>query len=286
MTDTLIESKQFYYSQLTNTLLPFFYKSFKAKFNVIKKQSSSKIIERFQEELQQISYWDEKTIISETQKVVDHTQSEDLADLITACIYTSTKILLYARSKTKRKLSINIPKLSSFIHNCYKNIARQVWMNPDLFYDIDLTAWEIQKNFNEIKHLIKDSIKKTIEQYIPVKTIIKNYGVDSDSDSDTDSSDDDTDIDVDDTDVEELDNDLDDDIEEVDEETAEEQKQEQEDEEQLYDEDEEQKDVEQLQSHENEITQVDDVKEEEKEYDEETDEQKQDDNVFFSDADD
>lgn len=189
MSDSLVYSKDFYYSRLCNLLSVGFYKGIKKIYNSVK--NNSNVMESLQFELQSVTKWNTDKINNETQRIVDVSNYDKLLELLTACIYTSTKILLHAKGNKKRnkKINITIPKLSTFVHDCYKSIARQLWMNPQLLSDRDLSAYKIQKNFKLVQDLITESVKKTIETYIPLNDIIENYTDESDSDTDSDLSD-------------------------------------------------------------------------------------------------
>ena len=62
-----------------------------------------------------------------------------LDDLITAVFISHTKILTsIGTNSNNSNIDLVIPKITTFIHKCYINIAREIWKNPYFFTKIQL----------------------------------------------------------------------------------------------------------------------------------------------------
>ena len=96
-----------------------------------------------------------------------------LDDLITAVFISHTKILTsIGVNTTNSSIDLVIPKITTFIHKCYINIAREMWKNP-YFFTENVIASEYQKNMRSVELIIKDCIENTIRQLLPIKEILK-----------------------------------------------------------------------------------------------------------------
>ena len=74
----------------------------------------------------------------------------------------------------QKKIDINIPKLDSFIHKIYINVARKIYKNVYLF-EINIQPLQVQKNFRELEIIVQECILNTIRENIPVEAILKAY---------------------------------------------------------------------------------------------------------------
>ena len=74
----------------------------------------------------------------------------------------------------QKKIDINIPKLDSFIHKIYINVARKIYKNVYLF-EINIQPLQVQKNFRELEIIVQECILNTLRESIPVEAILKAY---------------------------------------------------------------------------------------------------------------
>ena len=98
-----------------------------------------------------------------------------MEDLI-ACVHiTHLKILTSVRvSQKQKKIDIDIPKLSTFIHTCYINFARKLYENVYLF-EKDVMPLQYQKNMRECEIICRESILTAIRNNIPVEKMLRAY---------------------------------------------------------------------------------------------------------------
>jgi len=90
-------------------------------------------------------------------------KSSDMAKIIRVIFATSARIYLLGKNNSKRKLKIKerdlqLPDNITFLHKCYIEAARLIWINPFLFYD-KKDSITIQKNHNQASEKIKEAIK-------------------------------------------------------------------------------------------------------------------------------
>ena len=112
-------------------------------------------------------------IEGESERIIKMSVCDWLDDLITAVFISHTKILTSIGVNTSNNtIDLVIPKITTFIHKCYINIAREMWKNP-YFFTENVIASEYQKNMRTVELIIKDCIENTIRQLLPIKEILK-----------------------------------------------------------------------------------------------------------------
>jgi hypothetical protein len=89
------------------------------------------------------------------------------------------KRIVIARPGTKqKKIDINIPKVSDFIHRVYIETYRNIYRNVYL-YEQGVSSLQQQKNRQELKNLVQDSIMTVIRNSIPIDSILHAYMAES-----------------------------------------------------------------------------------------------------------
>jgi hypothetical protein len=73
-----------------------------------------------------------------------------------------------------KKVKINVPEFSLFLHNVYTNIARKLYSSIYLF-EIDVPPLEQQKRNREFELMVQTCIMNTIRDKIPVETILRQF---------------------------------------------------------------------------------------------------------------
>jgi hypothetical protein len=74
----------------------------------------------------------------------------------------------------QKKIDISIPKLDSFIHKVYINVARKVYKNVYLF-EKNISPLLMQKNQRELELMVQECILGAIRDSIPTEEIIRAY---------------------------------------------------------------------------------------------------------------
>ena len=134
-----------------------------------------KYLMTFQNFLARVPKWNENIISSEVRRIREHTNCSYLEDLLTCVHVTQLKLLTNIRvGSQQKKISLNIPDLSLFIHNVYIECARKIYKNVYL-YENDVLPILKQKHRRELELLIKESILITIRDNMPIESILKAY---------------------------------------------------------------------------------------------------------------
>ena len=176
----LVDAKTEYTKQLVSLLSPLFYEGISSIYSQSKKttpRDNRQMLYTFQRLLSNIPKWNQVIIDQEYERIQKKSDCDWLDDLITAVFVSYTKILTsikmtHSNSKT---LNLKIPKGSHFIHKCYIEMAREFWKNPYLFYDIDVSTCDMQRNMRDCQTIISNCIEESVRKMLPVKHILQEY---------------------------------------------------------------------------------------------------------------
>ena len=173
--NVLVEAKNQYTKRLINTLVNHIYDGIQSIYDDSMKLEDENVFGKFQEMLKQVPKWNQEMIDQETQRIVNTSDCEWLADLITAVFLSNTRILTAVRlNSAKDSIDLKIPKLSHFVHKCYIECAREFYKNPFIFDDT-ISKGIQQKNMRESLSLIAQSIQAAIDRMLPYEQILMQY---------------------------------------------------------------------------------------------------------------
>lgn len=171
----LVEAKREYTEQLVLFLRDAMYDD----FYVLWKDSvdSPDPMMKFQERLEEVVDWDERTMIQRTDKCISKTGCKFLDDLIVAVFVAHMKILMTIKNTTsKDQYKLQVPTTNKFVYECLLQCSREFWKSPYLFYqnelDNKIKKVQIQKNLRQAEDIISSAIKNTIRGMLPVKEIV------------------------------------------------------------------------------------------------------------------
>jgi hypothetical protein len=174
-TTLLVEAKREYTEQLVLFLRDAMYDD----FYVLWKNSvdSPDPMMKFQETLEEIVDWDEKTMIQKTDSCISKTGCKYLDDLITAVFVAHMKILMSIKNDgTKDRYRLQVPTTNKFVYECLLQCSRELWKSPYLFYQNEsenkIKKVQIQKNLRQAEEIISAAIHNTIRGMLPVKEIV------------------------------------------------------------------------------------------------------------------
>jgi hypothetical protein len=178
--NTLTDSKNEWSIILMNHLTPHIIDGFRSIFNesvqlCTENDEEEKYLMTFQNLLARIPKWNQSIIDTEKTRIIQLCNCSYLEDILTCVHIIQLKILSCVRvgSETK-KVSIDIPDFSAFIHKTYTNIARKLYSNIYLF-EIDIPPLETQKRNREFEHMVQTCIMNTIRDRIPIETLLRQY---------------------------------------------------------------------------------------------------------------
>lgn len=176
----LQESKNEWCSRLVSIFTPLILGGVKSLFNeswklCIDNDEPNKYLMTFQNLLSRIPKWNNEIIEDERKRIIERSGCNYLEDLITCVHIIQLKVLTCIRVGNKqKKIDISIPKLDSFIHKVYINVARKVYSNVYLF-DKNVSPLQLQKNNRELENIIQECILISIRESIPTESIIRAY---------------------------------------------------------------------------------------------------------------
>ena len=176
----LNDSKNEWSIRLMNVLSGHIIDGFRSIFNEAlevceQNEEPEKYLMTFQNFLSRIPKWNQNMIDAEGQRIVKNSKCNYLEDLITCVHIIQLKILSCVRtSNHNKKIEIDIPNFTSFLHNVYINVARKLYSNIYLF-QIDITSLEQQKNNREFENIVQSCIMNTIRDNIPIDSLLKQY---------------------------------------------------------------------------------------------------------------
>ncbi len=178
--NTLIESKNEWCARLLNILTPQIIVGFKSVFSEAQKLcidsgEESKYLMTFQNLLVNIPKWSQNIVQTECSRISDITNCSYIEDLISCVHIIQLKALTACRVGLKqKKINIEIPSLTNFIHQVYINSARKLYLNIYLF-ETDILPLQLQKNNRELEIIIKEVIMNTIRDNIPIENLLRAY---------------------------------------------------------------------------------------------------------------
>lgn len=176
----LQESRNEWCSRLVSILTPLILGGVRSIFNeawklCLDNEEANKYLMTFQNLLSRVPKWNNSIVEEERKRIIERSGCNYLEDLITCVHIIQLKVLTCIRVGNKqKKIDISIPKLDSFIHKVYINVARKLYANVYLF-DKNVTPLHSQKNTREIETIIQECILVSIRESIPTEAIIRAY---------------------------------------------------------------------------------------------------------------
>lgn len=134
-----------------------------------------KYLMTFQNFLTRVPKWNQEIVNHEVERIITQSNCNYLEDLITCVHIIHLKTLTVMRvGEKQKKIDIDIPKLSEFIHKVYIETSRKMYKTVFLF-EQTISSLQKQKNIRETELLIKESILHVIRNSMPIETILRNY---------------------------------------------------------------------------------------------------------------
>ena len=177
---SLSESKNELCARLVNILTPLVLEGYESIFNEAWKvcddnDELDKYLMTFQNFVSRVPKWNASIIENETNRIIEKSGCTYLEDLITCVHVVHLKALTCMRvGQKQKKVDIDIPSLSDFIHNVYIQVARKVYTNVYL-YEKNIMPLQIQKHKRELEVIVKECIMNAIRDSIPVEKVLRAY---------------------------------------------------------------------------------------------------------------
>jgi len=179
----LKEKKDYYVAALTKGISNMFLEAFLSIYKAVKEKNKRKkfLMKEYQDAMKDISQWPSDIIHKEYKRFKHHYKNLD-------SIVTSVMLMLYTINDIKHK---NFPKVEDYLYQVYLNIARQLWKEPFLVYDVSVDKVTYQKHILTIQKIIAENISKTFHDMIPEQDMCVDLTQDDESDETDDASEDD-----------------------------------------------------------------------------------------------
>ena len=180
VTSNLNESRNEWCSRLVSIFTPLVIEGVKSIFNeawklCLDNDEANKYLMTFQNLLSRVPKWNNVIVEEERKRIIERSGCNYLEDLISCVHIIQLKLLTCIRVGNKqKKIDISIPKLDTFIHKVYINVARKVYMNVYLF-EKNVPQLQMQKNHRELELIIQECILNAIRESIPTEAIIRAY---------------------------------------------------------------------------------------------------------------
>jgi hypothetical protein len=143
--------------------------------NVRGQRGGRQILDDLSNLLGRVPKWNAVIVEEERKRIIERSGCNYLEDLITCVHVIQLKVLTSVRVGTRqKKIDISIPKLDSFLHKIYVQVARKVYTNVYLF-ERGASSLQIQRNNRELELLVQECVMNVIRESIPTETIIRAY---------------------------------------------------------------------------------------------------------------
>ena len=177
---SLSESKNEWCARLLNILTPTITQGLKSIFDeawklCVDNKESDKYLMTFQNFLTRVPKWNQTIIDNEKTRIIETSGCTYLEELVTCVHIIQLKALTCVRVGSKqKKIDIDVPSISDFIHKIYIHVARKIYTNIYLF-EKNIAPLQTQKNNREIEIIIKECILNAIRDSVPVENILRAY---------------------------------------------------------------------------------------------------------------
>jgi hypothetical protein len=188
----LKEKKYNYIVKLEKALSKLYVNSFLNIYEFVKSENKQKkfLLRDFQHAIKNISSWDTNMIIKEHDEFAKaySSNNEKLDHIINSIFKLNYNI--FCELENISETNYVLPESYNYIYQCYLNIARKLWKEPFLLYDINIDKIQYQKNLNRIDKICKKCINETFYHMVSydeinsLSSIIKEESISPKSESD------------------------------------------------------------------------------------------------------
>lgn len=161
----LHERRQDYLRKFQKVSTPLFLEGVYSIYANVKRHNkvNKKLLKEFQQSMFDVSLWSKDIISKEYERFKSKVPS---IDKYIQVVFETDKVLRKGHANSAIDY---IPNPSDFIHQCYLNIARALWKQPFLMYDINVTKLTLQKNKLKVERIVNECIQDTFVQYLPLE---------------------------------------------------------------------------------------------------------------------
>jgi len=186
MSINFLEIKNDHTNTLTEIISPYMYQGFQSIYEsalAYKKKNNIEIDEHriFQDLLRNVvPNWNSVVLDREVARIKICSKKGDLLEkLVKSIIKATLHIHCMSNSLSEstylKKEIYETVNFSDFIHKAYVDIARELYNNPFLFRTYEVSPVTIKANQRDTLVLIKDRIKSTLRNLIPLEILLQEF---------------------------------------------------------------------------------------------------------------
>lgn len=148
-----------------------------AKVSCEKNRQIDQTLKTFQNLLTFIPKWDEARLNAEVERIQTASGCSYLEELLTATLITYLRAFASVQYSNAPEIEVEFerPPLPRFIHELYKECARQCWTHAYLFKTYSTTMEQQARNRRELETLLDQALDTTLDSFLPWKSIVDKY---------------------------------------------------------------------------------------------------------------
>lgn len=163
----LYSKRNDYLLKLQKDITPLFLEGVFSIYNNVKKANKVKkyLLKEFQQSMADVSRWSQEIVDTE------HLRFKKRVEIVDKLIKAIFDLDIVTRKDLSNDAKEHVPKPKEFIHQCYLNIARSLWKQPFLMYDVNVDPITCQKNNMKIEKIVAMCIKDTFLNFLPLDDV-------------------------------------------------------------------------------------------------------------------
>ncbi len=148
-----------------------------ARVSCEKNRQIDQTLKTFQNLLTFIPKWDEARLNAEVDRIQTASGCSYLEELLTATLITYLRAFAAVQYTNAPEIEVEFerPPLPRFIHELYKECARQCWTHAYLFKTYSITMEQQARNRRELETLLDHALDTTLDSFLPWKSIVDKY---------------------------------------------------------------------------------------------------------------
>ena len=148
-----------------------------AKTACEKNNQIDQTLKTFQNLLTFIPKWDESILAAEVERIQIASNCNYLEELLTATLITYLRAFAAVQYTNTPEIEVEFerPPLPRFIHELYKECARQSWTHAYLFKTYGTSMEQQARNRREIDTILDTCLDTALDSFLPWKSIVEKY---------------------------------------------------------------------------------------------------------------
>lgn len=142
-----------------------------------KNRQIDQTLKTFQNLLTYIPKWDESRLNAEVERIQTASGCSYLEELLTATLITYLRAFASVQYSATQDIEVEFerPPLPRFVHELYKQCARECWTHAYLFKTYSTSMEQQARNRKEIDGILEASLDSTLDSFLPWKSIVDKY---------------------------------------------------------------------------------------------------------------